>query len=237
MFKYIVFFLLFIHQVSAFILIDPNYRLANPEDTVVYIASGGCVADGVSNDLLSEHIEESIDDYWNTVPDSRLYMKLEGETTYTVDDNPPSGAIVIGCGSLPDGIAGGAIRNNSNDGCRIIMRASLFLTNRESAMGTLIHEMGHCVGLGHSDDTASVMTYNATSYVQPAALSRDDKDGVTYLYPYESTAGLLGGCSALAGGTGSEGQSVLDYLVFLLAFVSIFGLKKALGRFSNAKEN
>jgi hypothetical protein len=58
--------------------------------------------------------------------------------------------------------------------------------------------MGHALGLAHSADAASVMTYESHQW-GPAAkfLSQDDKLGVTYLYPRKGLAGgILGGCTS-----------------------------------------
>ncbi|MGE0172390.1 MAG: matrixin family metalloprotease [Oligoflexales bacterium] len=51
---------------------------------------------------------------------------------------------------------------------------------------TLMHEMGHCLGLGHNhSDYNAVMSYARSSY--KLRLGADDKAGVIYLYPDGTT--------------------------------------------------
>ena len=206
-------------SVSAFILIDPGYRLSNPEDVRLGVVAGGCSGNGISDAELVGYLEEAVDDYWNTVPDSLLYIKVVGEIARESNGEASPGTIFVTCDTLSDGTLGVANVNSTNNGCRLRMSDKYIggSLNREDFMGTLIHELGHCVGLNHSDDTASVMTYNATVYVQPAALSRDDKDGVTYLYPYGSEAGLFGSCSLLA--SSGERPQGTGFLIALLSFI------------------
>ncbi len=51
-----------------------------------------------------------------------------------------------------------------------------------------LHEMGHCLGLGHSDDPSAVM-YPFYSGSTPAVLAQDDIDGIRALYGTEETPG------------------------------------------------
>jgi hypothetical protein len=225
--------LLSLASLEAFILISPTYRLANPTEVIVEISSEGCRDNGISDAELTGYLEEAVDDYWNTVPDSLLYLKVEGNSTYSATEDAPAGKIIVGCGSLGSGIAGVANPNNTGNGCRVRLASGVYIGGsivRESLMATLIHELGHCVGLNHSNDTASVMTYNDKVYVKPAALSRDDKDAVTYLYPYESKGSVFGSCSLIA----SEGNNSTrsGWLVLLCGFLLTVGIRKFIKRFS-----
>ncbi|MFT6071221.1 MAG: hypothetical protein ACJAT2_001493 [Bacteriovoracaceae bacterium] len=199
----LLFILLISSTAQAFILINREYRLANAHEVKLQIASGGCVANGISNDELKGYIEEMLDDYWNTVTDSRLYIKFEeGDSGRSLSENGLPGQIIVGCDPLgSSGPSGFATRNDTNNGCSVTLNGTTLVPGgftREGMMGLIIHEFGHCVGLGHSDDPASVMTYRTTPWVQPKRLSRDDMDGVAYLYPYESKAGIFGSCSVIA---------------------------------------
>jgi hypothetical protein len=72
------------------------------------------------------------------------------------------------------------------------------------------HELGHVLGLGHVSDPASLMYFNV-SEKELLALSRDDAEGVTYLYPrQEPFAGEFMGCGTLAvvSGRGGPGEGL-----------------------------
>lgn len=61
----------------------------------------------------------------------------------------------------------------------------------------LTHEIGHCVGLGHSADNEALMYYS-TNTGRKTVLAQDDLDGVTYLYPKADMNGFFKGCGAIA---------------------------------------
>ena len=58
----------------------------------------------------------------------------------------------------------------------------------------LAHEIGHAVGIGHSNKEEAMMYYKSTEYI--SSLSQDDIDAITYLYPNE-----IENCNGLFGGT------------------------------------
>jgi hypothetical protein len=68
--------------------------------------------------------------------------------------------------------------------------------SRSDKIGVLAHEIGHAIGLGHSDVKASLMYYRTTD--QRKSLGEDDIRGVSYLYPMLVDGfGLLGGCGTI----------------------------------------
>ena len=76
----------------------------------------------------------------------------------------------------------------------------------ESELLTLLaHEIGHAIGLGHSEDPVAVMYYTIGGKTQESS-TQDDYDGVTYLYPQEKEmGGLLGSCGTVAILNGGDG--------------------------------
>lgn len=74
------------------------------------------------------------------------------------------------------------------------------------------HEIGHVLGLGHSSDSSSIMSYDHSSYDSAVELrlSQDDVDGITYLYPRNegSGDGKVFGCASIqpVGPSGPSGR-------------------------------
>ncbi len=223
-------FTLISQPTMAFVLISPGYRLSDPSNTTVNIANGACRANGVSDEELSSAISTTIT-WWNEIPGSSLILKKGGEVSRNVMDTPNPGEILVGC--FPLGNANGITFNSEENGSAAIALNANTLVPGGYLPGaiesTLVHEMGHALGLHHSDDPASVMTYRNHDWFLPSSLSEDDKDGVRYLYPTDPNLLLFGGCSALAGTPnhnqpflslkGLSGDFIFVFLVWLIVFI------------------
>lgn len=218
---------------QAFLLIDPQYRLHDPENVTVNIASGGCQAIGMANDTLKAAITASVDRYWNTVSESRLKLKTGDEVGTSLAAYPEAGEILVGC-QASGGSAGSTNPHLENGSATITLNSNSFAVgtySNEFLISVLAHEIGHGIGLNHSGDPASIMTYENHDWgPAPKYLSQDDKDGVVYLYGNEATlGGFLGGCSAIAADKPYAPVSAWSYfgeLFFIVASLQLLRLFK-----------
>lgn len=72
--------------------------------------------------------------------------------------------------------------------------------SRADKISVLAHEIGHAIGLGHSEESSALMYYRTVNL--RSNLGQDDVDGVSYLYPMHVDAfglsgGLLGSCGTI----------------------------------------
>lgn len=80
-------------------------------------------------------------------------------------------------------------------GCTITVGS--FNSKASSLVRTITHEIGHCLGLDHPQETKyAIMSYFSENLIR---LQDDDKAGLTYLYPadnaYSRRSNLGASCS------------------------------------------
>jgi len=214
---------------NAFILVSKNYRLKKPDDTVFKISSEGCP----NNPDLKKAMKRAVE-IWNDVPESKLRLKVGGTSSTSISSSTvPSGEVIIGCGTVAAGSAGETVPNEQLGSAKITLDNNNYNGGPGtygSLLTTITHELGHAIGLNHSKDPASVMTYesNGWSADGPDYLSQDDVDGVTYLYPNDKAlGGLVGSCSSFA----NDGKNPVNFIFdFFLGFLALgvisIGLRK-----------
>lgn len=236
--KKIIFLTLIYSQLSyAFVLMNPKYELNDATKAKVMISSEGCTANGIPDSKIAEGIKWAIE-FWNDVPESRLKLSYGGKSTASLTDSRiPVNQILVGYGPLPSlNILGATQHDRENGSARVAMNQAVYTGsyNENSFIGTMTHEIGHGIGLYHSNDPASVMTYADHDWVdKPKYISQDDVDGVVYLYPNEKNlGGFLGSCSSFAAEKGASTHFYTDLLLgfFGLLFISFF-VRKVLKHF------
>lgn len=89
-----------------------------------------------------------------------------------------------------DGLNGGQTKyeytNGKFSGCSIKLSDRVY-DNAKSFIATTTHEIGHCMGLDHPQDTVyAIMSYFRNSDIY--RLETDDKMGIIFLYPEDPAA-------------------------------------------------
>ena len=155
---------------------------------------------------------------WNGVSTARLSLELSGDTTLDATAaaslSPVTGIAPIACfTSAPGGVDPASVLGYSsslyNSATLEIVQSYVVLNSVSGAAAnvnrleagelaaTIAHEMGHSVGLGHTQDTNALMYFQALR--DSPRLGFDDVDGYTFLYPRsEIVFGGFMGCGMLA---------------------------------------
>ncbi len=148
--------------------------------------------------------------------------------------------IVIACNSSTDNFPNSQYLAISapNDVSGKEIKGSIILINdtedtivdglsKAEMISLMAHEIGHAIGLGHSDKDEALMYYKNSE--NRDRLSQDDIDGVTYLYPNR-----LDGCTSILGtidDTNDETPINKNiFLSFLLGVALFIAYKKLVSR-------
>ncbi len=190
----------------------PDQRGWAQRPLVFHVNRTNCPAD------LDVFLDQAVE-LWNSVPGSSLKVEIGSDTTNTIGQLWAGSATdvpMIACD--PNFSATASVDGNSIPGVGFLRGSSLnpvtnggLLLNVESGADaninqlsdTLVavvvaHEIGHVLGIGHTSDKSALMYYDATAK-QNLALSQDDRDAVSFLYPRDeiSNLDLIGGCGAI----------------------------------------
>ena len=220
------FFLLFFTGNSqAFTLVTSNMVGWPKNEVKFHLNSSQC---DISASAVKSAVNAAID-LWNSVPTSALKVSLESDTSGTGLSGEPiiecstsfSSSGVVGTGSTSS--VGGVIQS-----ANILLNANSSLSGDINSINAtqlnvvLAHEMGHVLGLGHSPSEAALMYYSIGEKTN-LALSQDDMDGVSFLYPRQESLGTKAfGCGTLiASNLNDEGGSPPFFMLGLCLFSTL----------------
>jgi hypothetical protein len=170
--------------------LDPS-TTAGRKVFITLTASGKTISNDLpSSDALSgggatltdaQLLTSIINDY-NGIQRSNLILALDSDTDFASNNTDKRIYIETGDASgASSGEAQQTIVGSSIVSCKIILTSSAF-DSAKTYIALVTHELGHCMGLDHPQDTVwSVMSYFYNSEVYRLAI--DDKMGMVHLYP------------------------------------------------------
>jgi hypothetical protein len=231
-------------------------RFSFPSDKIVInVTNDDCSNAGITSSAQLLGIAYgAINRFWNRVPTSSLELSQGSVTSISSNGDTSTSAlavkgspnsITVGCNddvagfsNASDGIlaVGGIICNGNGCFGGIIINAHANSTVDDQSSDVLetilAHEVGHSLGLGHSEKTYALMHYTISGKVQKK-LSQDDIDGISSLYPQDKQlAGLLGSCGIIEESGPPNSNNILwaMLLAFMLTIIFLEWMKSWRGR-------
>jgi hypothetical protein len=244
----ILFSILIYSSITFGFTFNNSGELAFDQETInVYLADHECDNVPFSQSELLSIIDDSINQFWNTV--SLSSINLENNGTITVDSGFKTGGIrslsvtngiVISCNNDSDNLNTSDANFSAGDlGLALItsttettITGSVVLLNDKNdtefinleyheAVAVIAHELGHALGLGHSQEEESLMY--ASLVTKRSHLGLDDIHGISYLYPMDST---IQTCATTS--VPNFPGSILGIIIFYVCFFCFKSLKKLL---------
>ena len=245
--------------IHGFTLVNSSEPRFSTNDVIYNIdSSGNCANAGFSNEELLNLTEESMELHWNTVPTSALNLvrgnllpvNLLGgidedddiENAFD-DSNFPDQTILIGCNDQHPAFTSSSpsigLAVTIGDKAMVLINSvsgtDVADLSRMELLALIAHEVGHGVGLGHSNYSTALMYFNIAGegYKLQERLSQDDYDGVTYLYPHKN---LFTSCGSIGVKSPPEGN-LLSLLAGFCLILLLFGLSKTFNQRAEKKRN
>jgi len=202
----------------AFVLSDQAPTIKDKDQFL-----GGKYSDLTDDEFWVALVTEAMS-VWNNVPESYVTMTLTNSTSAAVDSEDRVHSIVVDSVNLSaSAFASPNIEDHTIIDCDITVGNKS--TSAKSLAYTLMHELGHCLGLGHNHSNYdAVMGYSRSS--RSLKLGLDDMAGLVYLYPTASVGEIkeTWGCATI--GKAYNHSSTLFLLTLPLLFAGIFYLKR-----------
>lgn len=181
----------------------------------------GAFADSSDQEMLEAILNLAVNT-WNAVPTAYIELKVELSANAIVDENDETFSIVVdaqdselvAAASLPSFLSNDPNPSERERDPHIIHDCDIALgthsVSAKSLLKTIVHELGHCLGLGHPHSSYdSIMSYANLS--DKAKLSLDDKAGISFLYPEPSESEQVRYLTQ-CGVAGSQGEATRFWL-------------------------
>lgn len=138
--------------------------------------------------LTENQLLQSVINDYNNVQRSNLILALDSDTDFAANSTNKRIEIEVGSAAgLSSGEANLTFSGRTITGCKISLTDKAF-ENAKVYVALVTHEIGHCLGLEHPQDTVwSVMSYFFNDEVYRLAI--DDKMGIVHLYAKEASDG------------------------------------------------
>lgn len=170
---------------------------------------------------------------WNDVEDSFVELALSAEPGPGTSPDDKINNITISSGSWSDAGSAMATSGKTDEDSQFIVDCDINLdsdTDADRFAFTILHELGHCLGLLHPHySTKAVMSYARLD--KKLELAADDKAGITVLYPvnYEKRQNLIPVCGQVAAVAGAHEITRQNngsaFALLLLPLLALFSSK------------
>lgn len=211
---------------SPWMAVQEKFDLnALPNRTLTFYVSDAGPTQYLPNDSFSSVISQirQAAAAWNAVETSDLRVAFGGVATFNTPHSSPSAMVVFD--DLGPGVLGLAGRTQGDlvfgpGGPFIPITQATIHLNRdmtkkpsylEGFFATVVHEMGHAIGLQHTFTSSAMSTAVSRTTSRARVLDADDIAGVSLLYPSATFAGAFGSISGRVtmGGQGVNMASVV----------------------------
>lgn len=163
----------------------------------------GIYADQTDLQFMTTLLQVALDQ-WNNVRGSFLRLDVNTVTTSDVVLDAEDGVYSIVVEHSENLTTAAFAKPIVDEEVNQIKDCDISISDRSTSanffLKTLVHELGHCIGLGHNHSNyGAIMGYSREG--ESAALGADDKAGIIFLYPdpvYGSEPRELVACGTLA---------------------------------------